>query len=271
MFFYINADDSHKGVITKLELGEKYGFQVIVPGYQDFQPSHFEKYLNDLVNNDDALGKVLILDTVKKFTNMMDKSRASKFGEVVRLFSLHGGTVIGLAHVNKHKDAEGKSVYSGTTDLKDDGDCAYIIEVTSEDKTTGVKTVAFGNLKNRGDVALEAAYEYQFGERVAYLDKLNSVRSLDEREMAVAKAKKLMAEKLERNQEACDAIRHAIKSGQRTKTGIIKTAHEASGLSRTKLRKALADHTGPDCSRHQFWTVEAGEKNAQFYTLTSAF
>ena len=75
---------------------------------------------------------MLILDTLKKFTDIMDKRKETEFMKAAREFVLHGGSLILLAHVNKHADAEGRVVYSGTSDVVDDIDCAYTLEVIQE-------------------------------------------------------------------------------------------------------------------------------------------
>lgn len=54
----------------------------------------------------------------------MDNGKSSDFAKVIRQFSLKGGTVIALSHANKHPGADGRTVYSGTTDIVDDFDCA---------------------------------------------------------------------------------------------------------------------------------------------------
>ena len=140
--FYINADDNYKGLVTKLEIAEKYGFNMLAPSFNGFEASKFMDYLSQLILTDDAKGKVLILDTLKKFTNIMDKKVASDFGVYMRSFVSKGGTIIMLAHTNKHRDDEGKVVFSGTSDIVDDVDCAYTIDV-SENGNQETKTIIF--------------------------------------------------------------------------------------------------------------------------------
>ena len=134
--FYVNADDSFKGLTIKTELAEQYGFNMLAPGHLDFKAEMVIEILAEMIKTDTASGKIFILDTVKKFTDLMDKGRSSKFGESVRQFISNGGTVISLAHVNKHRGNDGKVIYSGTTDLVDDGDCAFTIDVINHASDT---------------------------------------------------------------------------------------------------------------------------------------
>ena len=207
--FYVNADDNHKGLAYKLELAERYGFHMLAPGYKGFECKMLPAYIGQLIANEQAMGRVLILDTVKKFTDLMDKGRSSGFGEVVRRFTMHGGSVIMLAHVNKHRNDEGGVVYAGTADLVDDADCAYTLDIVTEEATG--RTVKFENIKNRGDVALEAVYQYDHTEGKGYTDRLDSIRPVSEGERRQAEHRRIMADKFERNREAVEAIKQCLK------------------------------------------------------------
>lgn len=264
--YHINADDNHKGLTFKLSIAEQWGFKVIAPGYNGFKPEMLPKYLDAMISSDTARGKVLILDTVKKFADIMDKKRGSKFGELVRQFSMHGGTVIGLAHVNKHTDENGNVVYSGTTDLVDDCDCAYTLETVTEDKNSMIRTVKFTNIKNRGDVALEALYEYDFSESLSYQARLNSVKSLSDEERQEIIKRQAKEALYQRNSEAVAVIKNLIKSGITNKTDIVKAAI-AEGITKNKAARALKDHEGKSVADYQYWTVSIQANNAHVYKL----
>jgi hypothetical protein len=133
---------------------------MIAPGFKDFDTASFGFYLAQLMAINEARGKVIILDTLKKFTNIMDKKLASDFGKQMRMFVTNGGTIIMLAHTNKNRDADGKVVFSGTSDIVDDVDCAYTLDVNDDKSGVADKAVLFENIKSRGDVAQEAAYKY---------------------------------------------------------------------------------------------------------------
>lgn len=210
-----------------------------------------------------------ILDTVKKFADIMNKKSGTQFGEVIRQFSMHGGTIIGLAHVNKHRNDDGQVIYSGTSDLVDDCDCAYTLDVVSSDASSRLRTVKFTNIKNRGDVALEASYQYDYTEDLSYQERLDSVKALSEKDTVAADAQKAMDSMNERNHDAVIAIREVILSGINKKTELIKAAVEASGLTKKAIVEALKDHTGKSLAKYQYWHVTVKEDNAHVYTLNS--
>lgn len=264
--YHVNADDNHKGLTYKLEIAEQWGFKSISPGYNGFKAEMLPNYIDAMISSGTARGKILILDTVKKFADIMDKKRGSRFGEVVRQFSLHGGTVIGLAHVNKNTDDEGNVIYAGTTDLVDDCDCAYTLETVTDDQTSGIRTVKFTNIKNRGDVALEALYEYDYSEKLSYIARLNTVKSLSDEEKQEAINRKAREAALERNYDAIQVIKNLIKSGTTNKTDIIK-ASLAEGITKAKAAMALKEHEGKSVEKHQYWQVSIQANNAHVYKL----
>ena len=265
--FYINADDNHKGITFKLKLAERYGFNMLAPGYNGFNADHLAQYLASLIRTEQAHGKVLILDTVKKFTDIMDKRKGSDFGEAVRQFVAHSGTVIMLAHVNKHRDAEGGLVFSGTSDLVDDSDCAYTLDTISEDGNSN-RVVKFQNFKSRGDVASESVYSFDGSDGKTYPERLDSVRAVDDDEREAAERQRALGATLERNREAVDAIRECLLAEtEMKKTDLIKAAVERSGVSRSRVVKALRDHTGQTRKDHQFWHADVRDKNAHVYRL----
>lgn len=265
--FYINADDNFRGIVHKLELAERHGFNMLVPGHNGFESNALITYLSELVKQGNARGKILILDTVKKFTDLMHKEKSSKFGECVRQFVSHGGTAIMLAHTNKHRDDENKVVYSGTTDLVDDADCAYTLDVVSEEKANGLRTVQFTNFKSRGDVTSEAVYRYDFADGTTYRERLNSVEEVGQTERQEAEKRKRLDMVLNKNRNAVEIIKECIGEGIINKTELIQQAHERSGITKVKIRAALSDHTGSSISDDQFWHVNVKDKNAHVYQL----
>jgi hypothetical protein len=240
---------------------------MLVPGHNGFESNALITYLSELVKQGNARGKILILDTVKKFTDLMHKEKSSKFGECVRQFVSHGGTAIMLAHTNKHRDDENKVVYSGTTDLVDDADCAYTLDVVTEEKANGLRTVQFTNFKSRGDVTSEAVYRYDFADGTTYRERLNSVEEVGQTERQEAEKRKRLDMVLDKNRSAVEIIKECIGEGIINKTELIQQAHERSGITKAKIRAALSDHTGSSISDDQFWHVNVKDKNAHVYQL----
>jgi hypothetical protein len=268
--YYVNADDTHSGLIHKLKLANQYGYKMLSPGYRDFHADLLPLYLSKMIECDTAKGTILILDTVKKFVDLMSKERSSAFSENVRQFVLHGGTVIMLAHVNKRRDDDKKVIFAGTSDLVDDCDCAYTLDVVDDDGRT--KTVMFENFKARGNVARQVVFRYDSSDSASYRKRLESIVEVGEAEREAAEHKHHVEKLLESNRAAIEAIKDCLRAGVNQKTQLIAKSVENSGCSRRHLLKALTDHTGNDVTEGQFWHISVLDKNAHVYVLNpSAF
>jgi peroxiredoxin family protein len=262
--YYINADDSYAGLVCKLEIAERHGFHMLAPGFKDFRAPDFLSYLSQLIKSESAKGKIIFLDTLKKFADLMDKKSASNFGVIARSFVQHGGSIIMLAHTNKNRDANGKLIFSGTSDIVDDVDCAYILDAVQE--SAGVRTVLFENIKSRGNVEREVAFSYSVDE-TDYNNLLSSVRRIEKSDAAQMKDIQAMKDQLDKNTDAIEAIRECIAAGFNQKTTLIAEAAKISGLSKPRIAKVLKAHTGANEFRGHRWVEVRGDKAAKIYKL----
>jgi len=262
--YYINSDDTYKGLIEKTELAEHYGFKMLSDGHNGFKNEMLFDYLEKLCDSDRASGKIVILDTLKKFANIMDKTKGSDFGKKLRAFVLKGGSLIMLAHVNKNRDDNGKLVFSGTTDIVDDADCAYIMDKVVQN---GKTIVTFENFKARGDVVETAVYSFERkpdgGQ--SYADLLATVQPVTDDDLQQVKKQKAAATLLEKNSAIIRATLDAIAQGVDKRTELINEVHEQSGESKSKVTKALDAHTGDNWLAGHRWQLVKGEKNAKIY------
>lgn len=265
--FYINADDDHKGLTYKVALAERYGFQMLAPSYNGFDPAKFFQYIQSMIDNGSVKGKIIVLDTLKKFTDVMSKDKSSEFGKIMRAFVLQGGSIICLGHTNKHKDLKGKSVYGGTSDIADDADCYYMLEEIQVSEKS--KTVRFENRKSRGDVDKTATFIYTNRKVTDYQELLDSVQTVSESEAEAIAQITAMNNRLSANQEFIGAIEAAIRNGVTLKTNLIKSVARDLCVGASKVKRVLDQHTGTAFSKGNRWTFVTGDKNSQTYSLLS--
>ena len=187
--YYVNADDHYKGSVEKLELLEPHKINVLIPNQNNFDTDKLTQLIGQLTKDKQAMGQVIILDTLKKFTDLMDKKASSEFGKLARTFVGAGGTIIALAHTNKNKDEEGKGVAGGTSDIMDDCDCAFLIEGRGPDGHNQYRAI-FDNRKARGDVAQKVAFQYSKLDGCTYEQLLNSIVRLGKKEAKAARQRK---------------------------------------------------------------------------------
>ena len=84
--YFLNADDHFRGAVQKLKLAEQHGFKMLVPSHNGFKAEMLAAILRAHCLMGTARGKVLILDTLKKFMDLMNKSKGSEFMKSVREF-----------------------------------------------------------------------------------------------------------------------------------------------------------------------------------------
>lgn len=261
--FYINADDNYKGLVQKLELAEQYGFHMIAPGHNGFKANELKDHMAEMVKSDTARGVVIVLDTLKKFTDLMDKKTASGFMRSAREFVSSGGTLILLAHTNKKRDDSGKAIFGGTSDVVDDCDCMFILDEVGI--TNGVKRVLFENKKSRGDVAGRLAFDYSPAERQAYRALLNSIKMVDLDEEQQAEMKAAVANDIAQDTAAINAIKAVMAHGVNAKTQLVSTARALAKVGRPRLEAVLIKYAGTKHSDTCFWRVDSGDNNAILY------
>jgi len=260
--FYLNCDDDRRGLITKLEFAEEVGFSMATDGERGFRSSMLLPEMQRAIKDGDANGQVLVLDTLKKFVGLMDKAKQTEANKVLRAFVMAGGTIIALAHVNKHRGDDGALVYQGTTDQVDDADCAYTLDVVERHES---RAVTFQNLKMRGDVANKYGLEYRNGAGMTWRQKLESVRPMDGAQVAAAELADKVAATLERDAELITAVLAAIAGGSTKKTELVAAVREETGESKKRVLKVLSEHTGTRWRDGHRWTTTSPERNVIEY------
>jgi hypothetical protein len=184
---YLNADDNYKGTLTKAKIAQQYGFLMISPAEAGISPDDVLALLKELADGDDAKGKIIIIDTLKKFTDLMNKTVQRGFYELLRRLVAKNATVIIAGHANKKPDEDGNLIYEGTADTMNDVDCAYAMYVT--DQTDDETIVEFRQEKSRGDVIQKVSYGYIKRSGASYRDLVDSVYKLDDKSAAKMIAK----------------------------------------------------------------------------------
>lgn len=270
--FYINADDHFRGLVEKTELAEEWCLHMIAPHHNDFAVNQIPGLMSDMARDGSANGVIFILDTLKKFTDLMDKRAASEFGLAARGFVSAGGTLIALAHTNKHKNSDGKTVYSGTSDIVDDSDCCYLIDKVSTAEADGktVHTVEFRNIKMRGDVEPAAGFSYERRLGQSYLELLNSVNRIGSEDVEKIKSFTETQEQLAEDSAVIDAVCSLIREGVGTKDRLVKKAKESTTASTRQIRDVLESRTGESYLLGDRWKVRKGAHNRHEYAVLEA-
>lgn len=260
--YYINMDDNSSGLVDKLRLANEYGFHMLADGYMGFAAKNFRSAMLKMIEDETASGVVVCVDTLKKFVNTMNKEQSAEFTKVVRQFVLKGGTVIALSHANKNPGADGKIKYSGTTDIVDDFDCAYTLEVISAPTDARMKVVEFTNIKRRGDVAETAAYSYSTERSLPYDELLTTVQEVDPEQLEPIKH----AAEIQSDASVISAIEATIAEGINTKMKMADAGSKRAKVSTRVALKVIEKYTGEDPGLHR-WRYVVGPRGAQVFEL----
>jgi hypothetical protein len=266
--YYVNADDHYKGSVEKLELLEPHKINVLIPNQNNFDTDKLTRLIGQLTKDNEAMGQVIILDTLKKFTDLMDKKAATAFGKLARSFVGAGGTIITLAHTNKNRNDEGKRVFGGTSDILDDCDCSYVIDGGGPDGHNKYRAI-FDNNKARGDVAQKVAFQYSKLDGCTYEQLLNSIVRLGKKEAKAADKENQLRKDIRVDKTTVDAILEALGDGELSTQAILSHVTEETPIGRRPAKNALIKWTGEDYDQGHRWTFRRGEKNEKLYTRLS--
>jgi hypothetical protein len=262
--YYFNADDSSLGLAQKLRIMDDLGAHTIAPGFNGFKNSDLLAHLKETADRDEARGTLVIIDTVKKFTSLMDKRQSSEFADACRQYSMRGGTILGLAHTAKNANPDGRLRYAGTTDLLEDFDAGYLLSPIDGCGELDEKVVEFRALKRRGDNDEVAAYAYASSNGISYEERLLSVRSVDPNE--ADEFKRVVAE--QSDTVVIKEIAALIDEGVNQKMLLAKAAARRSGVSERAAIRILEAYTGSD-PQHALWQFTVKAKGAKVYEMLS--
>jgi hypothetical protein len=260
--FYINVDDTLSGLIDKLKMAEKSGFHMLAEAHRQFTADLLILILRQMIADDQCRGVVLIMDTLKKFCDVMSKQASTEFGKLMRAFVLQGGTVIVLGHTNKRPKADGKLDYAGTADILQDADCAYIISETAVDPDSQTRTVIFENIKSRGDVARQASFRYSIAEGLHYLALLESVECLEDEAAAAVRE----AAQVRNDAPLIEVVRSSIEAGENLRMALLAKMRQVTSCPRSRAEQVLDRYTGDNPDKHR-WNFRVGAKGAKEYYL----
>lgn len=261
--YYVNADDSSSGLATKLRLFQDAGAHMLAPGFNDLKASQLVDLLMQEIESGTANGTCVVIDTLKKFTDLMDKRRSSEFARVCGQFSMAGGTIVALGHTAKNPNSDGSPRYQGTTDILEDFDAVYIAQPLTSSVKVDQRVAKFTRRKCRADSPETVAYGYATDAGVSYEEKLASVRLVDPDELDDYGPDH--NDENEPQLMAC-IVKLIKEGGGRGQMQLAKAAAKACGMSERAALRVLHKHTGSNPGEH-LWNVERGNRGARNYYL----
>lgn len=261
--FYVNADDGSQGLAVKVRLLEDAGAHMMAPGRKGMKIRHLVEKLLQAIEDGTARGTLVIIDTLKKFTDLMDKKRTSEFGQVCREYVSAGGTIVALGHTRKLPKADGSPQYQGTTDILEDFDAVYVGELMKEEGRTDRRVVRFKMEKKRADSPDKVAYAYVDEPGVSYVEKLVSVEPVDPDGLEAYRDPDKNGDVAKIRMAIADIIGDGFFGG---KMALAAAAASACKISKRQAIRVIEECTGTTPGVH-IWNTETGERNKQSYRL----
>ncbi len=241
---YVNLDDSAIGLAEKAE---------ILAGLKIKMIKEFDlMMLYSMIEENVAEGKVIIIDTVKKIVNLMDKAQVAYLMKKLKIFTHAGGTVILIAHANKNLGLDGLPVLEGVGDLKNDADCVVRVQRHKD-------IITMTNEKNRSYVELEAIF--QTSETKDYKSLMHSIKQLSGQEAIDLKLQREQECFKEDNRRLVETITEMIGLFPAQKTKLVDDLVKDTGLSRRFIVTTLELLEG------DLLDLEKGPNNSKNYSL----
>jgi hypothetical protein len=261
---YVNVDDNAAGLHEKLQIAEAHGFHMLAEGHRNFRTSDLIKILSDLTDKGKVGGVIVILDTLTKFVDVIDKKAVRALMIEARRFVLAGGTFIALAHNNKNKPREGQPTYAGTADLLNDADCVWMLTEARMLAESDERAVKFTKRKSRHPMQPEQlGFAYAHGQQLAYPDLLASVRPVDAELLEVLSA----GDGAVSDEVIIAGVKASIAGGVTAKMNLARKVSGEVGTSRRAVEMALARYAGDDPQTGHWTLTKGGPRGAFTYAL----
>jgi hypothetical protein len=250
---YINVDVASVDTRQMRNQAEKDGIDLLVPEVAGSGVDDVIKNLNSMSRAQTPYNHtVIVLDTLKKFADLISKSETRKFLSMLRRLTGKGATVICLAHNNKRPDGNGKQIFEGVGDIKNDAD--ELIYLVSEKQHDGTVLVSTEPDKTRARLTpltfrIELDRSVTPTQRVDILDRQQK------------------ADQFAQDQDIIEAIVDLLGTGECNQTQIVNALY-GQGISARQARRVLQGYADPN-AHAVLWTKSRDPKNNQtLYALT---
>jgi KaiC/GvpD/RAD55 family RecA-like ATPase len=139
--YYINCDASPPDLKRHFEHATKNNYELIAPdAIPGKSPNDVIIMIRDYLETfNDLSNVVLIFDTLKKFVDVIEKRPAKEFYRLLRASTVRGCTVILLGHTNKHVGRDGRTIYEGTGDLRNDVDEMIYLDAEKDESKSALR------------------------------------------------------------------------------------------------------------------------------------
>ena len=258
---YLNFDDDFNSCNLKGDF--LFGTGINLIDITDHTPEDGLKMMEASIKDGSAGSMCFILDTLIRFVSDSDKNTQRDFTSLIQRFVASQGTVIALGHTNKHKDAEGKNVHGGTSDIRNSFSQSAMIEILVDppEDQAGERQIKIKNDKLRGMAKCSNIYSYAHGDSKTWIERAETVRNVGEQESKEAVNSFIANTQRKQDEEIIQWIVGFLKTGPKPARDIIKASGTDVPGSQSERTRVLNTYCGQD------WEQSRGNNGGWNYYL----
>lgn len=229
-------EDASAGDLPALhEHAREHGYKLLNSTLAGSLPEDQIHVLRGLARDGADLAQfVMFFDTLKKYADLMSKGGSRDFFQLMRALTQRGATVILLGHTNKHRGVDGKLIFEGVGDVRNDVDEMFYIDATDKD-AQGLVTLTIRPDKMRCAVA-EATFELD--------TRTMQVRALPE--VVDVAAIREAQQRRQADAALIEVIRTVLAGGGMNYTELLERAVRAAEKPRSRVRDVLDRYCSED-------------------------
>lgn len=248
-------EDASAGDLPALhEHAKENGYQLLNSTLAGASPDEQLEILRAIARADtDLAGCVFFFDTLKKFADLMSKGGTRGFFQLMRALTQRGATVVLLGHTNKHRGPDGKLIFEGVGDVRNDVDELIYIEATEKD-AQGMVTLTMRPDKVRCAIGESS---FRLNTKTMQLDALEQVVDVQ--------AIKAAQDQRREDQPVIEAIDAILANGGMNHTELIRRARDETGMSRLRVERIFERYVSSDpAAPGALWSQTRGLANARY-------
>jgi archaellum biogenesis ATPase FlaH len=256
---YLNADCSAVQAKVYREFAEKKGFNLLLPEITPATSIQSARELMEEMSHTDMdySNQVFIVDTLKKFCDVNNKSSVKAALQLFRRLTNRGMTVILLHHTTKHTNEQGEPIYEGTNEIATEPDQVIYLETEKLADKTIISTKVE---KNRAVDFKSLTWELRWIEDTPSFTSVSHV-SIDDLQRA--------RKQYEDDETGIQLIADAIRSSHHTRRNIEDACYQQDQSKRQTGRILAAYKIGHGVPGvKECWKVTRMTKNnSDYYEL----
>ena len=232
---YYMQEDAAVGDLKEMqEQAEEHDYRLVSSVLGETSTDEILDSLRKWTNSDiDLCNYLLIFDTLKKFSEVMNKAESKQFFKLMRTLTVRGATVLLLGHSNKNLTNDGKLIFEGVGDNRNDVDeLMYILSSVSNSSNHITFTITPDKVRSKVE---KVSFSYDKDSR--------EVKPLDS---AVDLMSELQVQQFhERDAGIIANIRNEITYSEQPVTTLANKVSQVMGIGDKKVRDCIG-RWGPD-------------------------